>query len=114
MNIVAGFTLAVALMTTVVHAQSRIAGKWQGTTSNGMDVVLDLKVADEKLTGTVTRAGTPSTITEGKVTKNTLTFTAILGEQTEKLTGEINGEQLKVWLDRQGPEGAVIFKRATE
>jgi len=77
-----------------------------------MQVVLDLKVADRALTGTITRDGQASTITEGKVSGNTFTFNAILGEQTEALTGELDGHQLKVWLDRQGREGTVVFTRA--
>src|SRR6185295_13020156 len=51
---VCAFTLAVAV---VAEAQSAITGKWSGTTRNGSQVVLDLKVADRKLTGTVTRDG---------------------------------------------------------
>ena len=74
--------------------------------------MLDLKVADGFLTGTITRDGQSSTITEGKVAGNTFTFKAVLGEQTEALTGEFEGQQLKVWLDRQGRDRTVVFTRA--
>lgn len=91
--------------------QSAIAGKWQGETRNGMQVVLDLTASETALTGTISRDGTPSTIRDGKVSKNTFTFKATLGEQDEAFTGELTGEQLMVTLDRQGPAGAVTFKR---
>lgn len=104
-------TLALALV-SVSQAQSPLAGKWSGTTRNGTQVVLDLKVADRALTGTVTRDGQTSTITEGKINGNTFTFNAVLGEEAESLTGELDGQQLKVWLDRQGREGTVVFTRA--
>jgi len=111
-------TLARIAMTLVlaagVQAQTTITGKWQGTTRNGMKVVLDLKAADGVLTGTVTRAGDPSTITDGKVSGNTFTFKAVLGEENESLTGEAAEGQLKVWLDRQGRDGAVVFDRLKE
>jgi hypothetical protein len=106
-------TLALVLA-AAAEAQVPVAGKWQGTTRNGMHVVLDLKAAGQVLTGTLTRDGEPSTITEGKVSKSTVTFKAILGEQEEALTGQLDGEQLRVWLDRQGPDGAVDFKRLKE
>ena len=83
-------------------------------TRNGSEVLLALKATERELTGTVTRDGQSSTIIEGRVSKNTITFKAVLGDQTETLTGELAGEQLKVWLDRQGPEGAVVFKRLKE
>jgi hypothetical protein len=88
-----------------------ISGKWQGETRNGMQVVLDLTASETALTGTITRDGTPSTIRDGKVSKNTFTFKAMLGEQDEAFTGELTGEQMTVTLDRQAPAGAVTFKR---
>ena len=107
--------LLLALVVAIaLRAQTSISGKWQGTTRNGMKVVLDLKAAEGVLTGTVTRDGQASPITEGKSSANTVSFNAVLGEQNEALTGELDGEQLKVWLDRQGKEGAVVFARAKE
>ena len=98
----------------LLHAQTPITGKWQGTTRNGAQIVLNLKAADGALTGTINREGQVSTITEGKVSKATITFKAILGEQTESLTGELDGEHLKVWLDRQDRDAAVVFSRVKE
>jgi hypothetical protein len=104
----------VLILSASAYAQSEVTGKWQGTTRNGMEVVLDLKAVDGELTGTVTRADQRSPITEGKISKGKLTFKTVLGDQTETLSGELTGEQLKVWLDRQGPEGAVTFSRVRE
>jgi hypothetical protein len=98
----------------VIQAQTPVTSKWQGTTGNEMQVVLDLKATNEELTGTLTRDGQSPTITDGKVSNNTLTFKAILGDQMETLTGVLEGEHLKVWLDRQGTEAAVVFKRIKE
>ena len=41
---------------------------------------------------------------DGKASKNTLAFKATLGD------GNLSGEQLRLWVDRQGPENAVVFK----
>jgi hypothetical protein len=114
-TIYARAALALAfLLATALQAQTSITGKWQGTTRNGMQVVLNLKAAGAALTGTVTRDGQTSTITEGKVTGAEFAFKANLGEQIEALSGERDGNQLKVWLDRQGPEGSVVFDRVKE
>jgi hypothetical protein len=91
--------------------EGTITGTWQGVTRNGMQVVLDVTATETALTGTLTREGTPSTIRDGKVSKNTFTFKALLGEQDEAFTGELAGDQLTVTLDRQGPAGALILKR---
>jgi hypothetical protein len=113
MRILAGLTPGLVLA-AVVQAQGTMTGKWLGTTRNGSEIVLALKAVDEKLTGTVTRNGEPATIMDGKISGSTLTFRATLGEQTESVTGELAGEELKVWLDRQGREAAVVLKRVKE
>jgi hypothetical protein len=88
-----------------------LTGRWQGETRNGMQVLLNLTATETELTGTLTRNEQTSTITEGKLSKNTFTFKATLGDQTEAFTGELAGEQITVTLDRQGPTGAVVLKR---
>ena len=94
--------------------QASLTGKWEGKTSNGTTVVLVLKATDTEVTGTLHRVDddVKTEITDGKVSKNTFTFKATLGDQTESLTGEFSGDDMKVWLDRQGPERAAVFKRA--
>jgi hypothetical protein len=102
----------LALATTA--PQASLTGKWEGKTPNGMTVVLVLKATDTEVTGTLHRVDddVKAEITDGKVTKNTFTFKVILGEQTESITGEFSGDDMKAWLDRQGPERAAVFKRA--
>jgi hypothetical protein len=110
---VATIALLLVVISMVASAQTGITGKWQGETRNGTPVVLDLKATDATLDGTVTRGDQPAAkIEEGKVTKNTFTFKATLGDQTETLSGELAGEQLTVWLDRQGREMGVVFTRS--
>ena len=106
------FTTALLLACAVVAgAQSPLNGTWQGATDGGASILLDLTVKGDTLTGTLTRDGASSPLSEGKVTKNTFSFKATLNEKTEALSGELKGEELRVWLDRQGPERAVVFTR---
>ena len=109
-RILSGAAIGLVL-TAVVHAQATLTGKWQGETRNGSQIVLDLTATETALTGTLTRNGQPSTITDGKVSKNSFTFKATLGEEMEGFTGGLDGDQIKVWLDRQGPERAVVLNR---
>jgi hypothetical protein len=109
-RILTGTTLAFVLV-AVLHAQAKLTGQWEGETRNGMAILLDLTATETELTGTLTRSGQTSTITDGKVSKNTFTFKAMLGDQLEAFTGELAGDQITVTLDRQGPEGAVVLKR---
>jgi len=104
-------TTVALLLTAVAFAQSTFTGKWRGQTPNGFQLVLDLKATESTVTGTLTREDTTIPITEGKVTKNTLTFKATLEDQTESFTGEVAGDQLTVWLDRQGRERAATLTR---
>jgi len=110
-SIVAGGALVLALVWTGVDAQAGLTGKWQGETRNGTPIVLDLTVKDAALSGTLTRDGQPIPIADGKVSKNTFTFKATINDQVEAFTGELDGDQVKVWLDRQGRETAIILKR---
>jgi hypothetical protein len=99
------------LLAGVLHAQATLTGKWQGETRNGLQVVLDLTATETTLSGTLTREGQPSTISDGKVSKNSFTFKATLGERMESFTGEFDGDQINIWLERQGREGTVVLKR---
>ena len=47
------------------------------------------------------------------MSENTFTFKAKLNDQTETFSGELAGDEIKVWLDRQGPERAIVLKRVT-
>jgi hypothetical protein len=106
-----GLTVASLMAVTTLAAQSTIAGTWQGETGAGASLVLDLAVKDTTLTGTLTRDGQSNPISDGKVSKDTFTFKAKMNDQLEGLSGERAGEDLKVWLDRQGPSKAIVLKR---
>jgi hypothetical protein len=107
-------TIALLVLPAAVHGQSAVTGKWQGKTPNGFQLELDLIATEDDLTGTFTRNGQPITITQGKVSKNTFTFKVTMNSQTEGFTGEINGDQIKVWMDRQGPSAAAALKRVAD
>ena len=104
---------ALLVSVALAHAQTAtIAGSWQGETANGAELLLELAVKGTALTGTFTRNGQSSPIADGKVSKNTLAFTVKIGDQTEALTGEIAGDALELWIDRQGRTNAVVLRRA--
>ena len=104
-------TTIAFVLAAVVYAQSAMAGKWQGETRNGSQIVLDLTATKTALTGTFTRNGQTAAIADGKVSKNTLTFKTTLGDQTEGFTGELAGDQITIWMDRLGPPSAAVLKR---
>lgn len=108
MIIAMAFVLPLAAM---LLAQQALTGKWQGQTPNGFSVELDLTATDKTVTGTMTREGQTETIAEGKVAKNTFSFKATVNKQTEGFAGELDGDVIKVWLERQGPERAAVLKR---
>ena len=98
----------------VAAAQSGLTGKWEGETRNGTTLVLTLVVKDTALTGTLKRGDETATLTEGKVSKSTFTFKATIGGQAEGFSGELAGDEIKIWLDRQGAERAIVLNRVKE
>lgn len=104
--------LLVLLWCVMAQAQTGLTGKWEETTNSGLNAALDLRATDTTLTGTFTIRGRPMTITDGKVTKNSFTFKAALEGQPEGFSGELNGDALVLWRDRNGKGDAVTLKRA--
>jgi hypothetical protein len=103
---------AIALMYALSgQAQGTVTGKWQGETANGASILLDLTVKGTSLTGTMTRNGERIPLSDGQVSKNTFTFKAKVSEEAEGFSGELTGDELKVWLDRQGAARAIVLKR---
>lgn len=101
----------IAMIVPVVgDAETAMTGKWQGTTASGTPIVLDLTATETVLTGTLTRGGQPVTITDGKVSKSRFTFKATVNDQTEDFSGEVAGDEIRVWLDRR-PENIAVLKR---
>ena len=106
-------TVGVALMIAVAAAaQSGLAGKWEGTTPNGATLALDLTVKDTALVGTLTRNDEKFAIADGKVKDNAFSFKATMNDKPEGFSGELKGNELRIWLDRQGPENAITMTRA--
>jgi hypothetical protein len=108
---IAALCLAV---TAVTHAQATLTGKWQGETNSGSSIVLDVVAKGDALTGTFTRNEQSAPIKEGKIAKNTFTFKSTIKEQTVVFSGELSGEVVKIWMDEQGRERAIVLKRVTK
>ena len=102
------------VVTAAAHAQTTLTGKWQGETNSGSSIVLDITVKGSELTGTFTRSEQSAPITEGKVAKGTFTFKSTIRDQTVAFSGEVAGDDLKIWMDQQGKERAVVLKRVTK
>ena len=103
--------VVLSLAGIIGGAQSGLNGTWEGETRNGTTIVLTLVVKDAALTGTLTRGEETVTLAEGKISKNTFTFKATLGGQVEGFSGELASEEIKIWLDRQGAERAIVLHR---
>src|SRR5262245_46921402 len=106
-----GSIVTLVAVLSVSAQQAALTGKWHGATNAGAELVLDLAAKEATLTGTLTRDGRTSTLSDGKISKNTFTFSAQLNDQAEKFAGEVAGDQIKIWLERQGPERAIMLKR---
>lgn len=102
---------AVLLIAIAAAAQAGLTGKWEGTTPNGATLALDLTVKDGTLTGTLTRNDQKITIADGKVKNNTFSFKATVKDQPEGFSGEVKGDEVRIWLDRQGPGEAIRLTR---
>jgi hypothetical protein len=111
MNRLLTVAATVLVFAGVTHAQATLTGKWQGETNNGSSIVLDLTVKGEALTGTFTRNEQSAPITEGQAAKNAFSFKATVNEQAVGFSGELAGQDVKIWMDQQGPERAIVLKR---
>jgi hypothetical protein len=105
--------LLVLLWCVMAQAQTDLSGRWTETTPSGLNAELDLKTADTSLTGTFTVKSRPMTITDGKIVKDTFTFKAALEGQPEGFSGELNGDAIVLWRDRNGKGDALTLKRAS-
>lgn len=113
MNRLIAVGVLVAAFACLVYAQDALNGTWEGETRNGAAIVLTLAVKGTALTGTLVRNAESATITDGTVAKNTFAFKATLNGQTEGFSGELAGDEIKIWLDRQGPSTAIVLRRTT-
>jgi hypothetical protein len=106
-------TVLLLACTVVASAQSTLTGQWQGNTDGGASLALDLTVKGDVVTGTVARNGQGAAVSEGRVTKNTFTFKATMNERAETFSGEWKGDEIRIWLERQGAERAIVLTRVT-
>jgi hypothetical protein len=114
MNRTLAATTIALLFALGVQAQATLTGKWEGKTKGGSKVALDLTANKTTLTGTLTEDGGTLTIADGKVSKNTFTFTVTLGDRTEVFSGKFAGDEMSIWMERRGPESAAILTRVKE
>jgi hypothetical protein len=113
MKSVAFFALLLLLIAPV-SAQSPLTGKWEGKTPNNFEMVLELSAKDGVLTGTFTRNGESAELTDGRVSKDTFTFQVAFNGQTARMTGELRGDEIRIWMDQQGPTRATTLKRTND
>jgi hypothetical protein len=94
----------------VADAQAEFAGKWQGETGGGRQVVLELKIKGQQLTGTFTLAQQTAEITDGKVADRTFSFKTTIEGRSPLMSGELVGEQVKLTVE--GVANPVMLTRA--
>ena len=112
MRKVLNLLLLVLLLCVMAQAQTDMSGKWTETTPSGLNAELDIKATDTALTGTFTVRGRPLTISDGKMTKNAFTFKAALEGQPEGFSGELTGDSMVLWRDKNGKVDALTLMRA--
>jgi hypothetical protein len=113
MNMNRCITAAIVMtFACIVQAQDTLSGTWEGETRSGSSIVLTLAVKGTVLTGTMVRNGESTPLSEGQVAKNKFTFKVTMNDQAEGFSGELTGEEIKVWMDRQGAERAIVLRRA--
>jgi hypothetical protein len=105
------FVLGLAV--SLLQAQGGLTGAWQGQTPGGSSLLLSVIAKGAELTGTMAVGPEKSPIEGGKVSKNTFTFSVAMGGGAEGFTGEIAGDEIRLWMDDRGPSTAIVLKRVT-
>ena len=105
--------LIAVMLCLSVHAQQALSGAWEGTTPGRQSVRLELTATGAALTGTMIVGGQKATLENGKTSKNTFSFTVTMEGGTEGFSGEVAGDQLKMWMDDRGPAAAITLTRST-
>jgi hypothetical protein len=100
------------LLVTAARADASLPGTWQGETRNRAKVTLVLVVNEVRVTGTFSRNDQTTEIKEGKIAANTFTFQATFNDRTERFMGEFTKDELRLWMERQGRDSAIVLKRA--
>ena len=111
MKIVMRALAVVLTLTALLHAQE-VTGVWEGQTPGRQPIRLELAAKGTDLKGMMTVGEEKAPIANGKVSKNTFTFSVTMGGGAEAFTGELTAEQqLKIWMDDRGPAAAITLKR---
>jgi hypothetical protein len=121
-KIIAASVMVLFALTSAWAAE--VAGKWTAKApgAQGADITFVFKVAEDKLTGTVTNSSQPgdAEIKDGKVTGDEISFSlkrTINGtETTVTWKGKISGDEIKLTRSAQGAAGGtpteMVAKRA--
>ena len=102
----------VVVIPILASAQNAVSGTWEGQTPGGSALTLATTATGDVLTGTMTVAKETQPLADGKVSKNTFSFSVTMGGGTEAFSGEVSGDQMKIWMDSRGPAAAIALTRA--
>ena len=112
MSRIAAFATLVFTLSAALVAAESATGRWHGKTPGGEPIQLELAAKGTDLTGTMTVGAQKSTIENGKVSESQFRFSVTMGGGTEGFTGEIKGDEIRMWMDDRGPSSAVTLTRA--
>ena len=112
--------LSCALAAVVAFAADA-TGKWsfeQQGRNGTQTVTLTLKADGDNLTGNISGGrGGPVDISDGKVSGDAISFTVVREFQGNKLTskynGKLSGDELKLTIDAEGPQGKMPTREVT-
>jgi hypothetical protein len=110
-------TLVFMLMAGIVAAAD-VTGKWTaqvpGRQGQTREVTFNFKVEGEKLTGTMSGRQGDNPIADGKVSGDTISFTASGGQAKLIFKGKVSGDEIKFTRQREGADQVQEFtaKRA--
>src|SRR5687767_8022333 len=110
-------TLVLTLLAGIVAAAD-VTGKWiaqvPGREGQTRETTFNFKVEGEKLTGTVSGRQGDNPIADGKVSGDTISFTAAGGQAKLIFKGTVSGDEIKFTRQREGAENVQEFtaKRA--
>ena len=109
-------TTAIVVCLSVGALAADISGKWEaqvpGRGGEARPATFTFKVDGEKLTGTMSTAGEPANLEDGKVSGNTITFAITTQRGKRTYTGTVSGNEIKI--KREGGQNPQEFtaKRA--